>query len=86
MNKPVENTVMITGRLPTDLSNEVSDAIHKALTRGMEPDEAVCVAMKVALDYGRHSYGDQYGHRLREMIATFMSQPAPPPSVRREVT
>lgn len=35
-------TAMMQGRLPADLMNEVSDAMHKAMQRGMEPDECVC--------------------------------------------
>lgn len=41
----------LTGSLPAKLANTLSDAIHAALSAGMETDEACCVALGVIGDY-----------------------------------
>lgn len=65
----------IAGILPRDLSNAVSDAIHDALERGMGPDEAVCVALSVAVDYGRAYYGDEYAKKLAALVLKIATAP-----------
>lgn len=68
--------VTLTGRLPTDLANAISDAIHAAIDAGMNTDEAVCVVLGVAADYGRDSYGDAY---LQSMCGVLMAHAGRPP-------
>ena len=46
-----------SGPLMAELGNAVSDAIHAALKRGLEVDEACSVATKVVGDYWRGAYG-----------------------------
>jgi len=66
--------VLLSGPLPTKLGNTVSDAIYAAIQSGMECDEAVCVVLKVAIDYGVQGYGQQYIERLREAIPAMAAQ------------
>lgn len=67
----------VTGRLPNDLANSVSDAIHAAQQAGMECDEAVCVAIGVAADYARIEYGDGYLLALCDVLMSRSGQPHP---------
>lgn len=70
-----EGPSTITGRLPTSLANDVSDAIAKALRKGMEIDEAACVVLSVACDYARNEYGDEYLESLAKLIAAQAARP-----------
>ncbi len=79
------NKSTLTGRLPAILSNEISDAINKALRSGMEADEAVCVVASVAADYARLSYGDDYLCGLATVVTSRAGMPAPQ-DVSGEVT
>ena len=56
----MERTTRVSGKLPTQLLNDVSDAVHKALSQGMEVDEACSLLCTVAADYGRDNYGPDY--------------------------
>lgn len=67
----------LTGRLPAELANAVSAAIAKAVHRGMETDEACCVAAAVIADYARAEYGAAYLTELAEVVVQ-RSQVAPP--------
>lgn len=67
----------ISGALPAKLSNDVSDAIHAALERGMETDEACCVALAVVADYARMEYGPAYLHELAGVILRRNEAPFP---------
>ena len=58
----------LTGKLPAELGNAVSDAIYAALSKGMEPDEACCVAITVVCDYARTAYGPNYLDGLAQMV------------------
>jgi hypothetical protein len=58
----------LTGRLPAELGNAVSDAIHAAVAAGMAMDEAVCVVVAVAADYGRLEYGAGYLRELADVV------------------
>lgn len=69
--------VKLTGALPRDLANAVSDAIHAALAKGMEIDEAVGVVAGVAADYGRHQYGDGYLSKLALVVTARAGMPLP---------
>ncbi len=69
--------VRMTGQLPNDLANAVSDAIHAALAKGMAIDEAVCVVAGVAADYGRGQYGDEYLKAIADIVMLRMGQPMP---------
>lgn len=62
------NAATITGVLPRDLGNDVSDAIHKALSKGMAVDEACCVVVTVAADYARQEYGGRYLKDLAKVV------------------
>ena len=63
-----ERFAVLSGRAPATLGNEISDAIHKALSFGMEPDEAVSVALKVVIDYGEAAYGLERFEALKNLI------------------
>jgi hypothetical protein len=67
----------LTGRLPAELANAVSDAISSALKRGMEIDEAACVVAAVAADYARREYGDVYLEALAEIVKMRAGTPMP---------
>ena len=67
----------VTGRGPRDLANAISDAINAALTKGMEPDEAACIAVAVAADYARSYYGDKYLPHLAKAVMGQAGKPAP---------
>ncbi len=69
--------VIATGPLPRELGNAVSDAIHAAMERGMETDEACCVAIAVACDYARGEYGDGYLEQLVKLIRVQRGKPLP---------
>lgn len=66
-----------SGQLPNDLANAVSNAINAALSRGMEPDEAACIAIAVAADYGRSYYGDAYLPHLAKAVTSRAGLPEP---------
>lgn len=59
------------------LANAMSDAIHDALERGMETDEACCVAVAVIADYARIEYGDGYLAQLATVLLAQQGKPAP---------
>lgn len=67
---------VLTGLLPAALGNAVSDAIHAAVDRGMEMDEAVCVAVAVAADYARLEYGEGYLEQLAQVVLLRGAAPA----------
>jgi hypothetical protein len=69
--------VTVTGQLPADLANAVSDAIHDALAKGMAIDGAVGVVIGVAADYGRAEYGDGYLSDLADLIMLRVGRPLP---------
>ena len=73
----MSETSTLSGRLPANLANTVSDAIHDALVAGMEADEACCVAVAVAADYARHFYSDAYMAKLAKVITDRVGQPMP---------
>jgi hypothetical protein len=58
----------ISGEAPARLGNAVSDAIHRAVTGGMSMDEAVCIVARVAADYARGEYGEDYLPGLADII------------------
>ncbi|MBC6444592.1 MAG: hypothetical protein GDA50_04060 [Alphaproteobacteria bacterium GM202ARS2] len=67
----------ISGKLPETLAQEVSDAIARAMQRGMGTDEAVSVVVNVAADYGRHQYGNDILPGLAELIVERGKMPLP---------
>lgn len=68
---------VIQGQLPASLANEVSNAIHRALERGMEVDEAASVVVAVAADYGRGKYGDAFLVSLVNVVLYQCGRPHP---------
>ncbi len=72
-----QDQALATGRLPMILANAISDAMAKAMRTGMEPDEAISVALAVVTDYARGSYGDAYALGLSAVIADRVRQPMP---------
>lgn len=70
-------TTILSGKLPTDLANVVSDALHEAQEKGMDLDEAVCVTMAVAADYARERYGDGYLVALCDVVMSRFGKPLP---------
>lgn len=73
----MDNTAIVTGQLPAFVANGVSDVIHAALARGMETDEAVCVALTVLADYARGAYGDRYLPHLAYLVLQRAGEPMP---------
>lgn len=69
--------VSVNGEIPTKLANAVSDAIHTALDQGMPVDEAVGVALGVAVTYGRGEYGDGYVNDLSRLVLAHWGRPFP---------
>ncbi|MBN9035496.1 MAG: hypothetical protein J0H53_05460 [Rhizobiales bacterium] len=67
----------LSGRWAADLGNAISDAIHAALLRGMETDEAACIAVSVAADYARAEYGDAYLQDLAKVVVMRAGRPMP---------
>lgn len=74
------NEARISGALPTMLANAVSGAITAALERGMEMDEACCVAVAVIADYARFAYGAGY---LDELAFVLRERANAPQAVSR---
>lgn len=68
---------VISGPMVAKLSNDVSDAIHAALKKGMETDEVCCVVIAVAADYARLDYGPAYLHELAAVILRRNEAPFP---------
>ncbi len=68
---------LVSGRSPAQLANDVSDAIAAALKRGMETDEAVCVAVAVLADYARIEYGNGYLSKLARVVKAQADRPMP---------
>lgn len=60
------------------LANAISDALHNALVSGLQPDEATCIAVSVAADYARGSYGAPYLTRLADVLIRRGDLPVPP--------
>lgn len=71
-----EKTMKSDPRL-TALANSISDAIAAALTRGLDVDEATCVTVAVAADYGRAAYGDTYCQALAGVAVAQAGRPLP---------
>ncbi|PZR85258.1 MAG: hypothetical protein DI537_31110 [Stutzerimonas stutzeri] len=67
----------MSGASPRDLANQVSDAINAALKRGMETDEACCVAVSVIADYARMEYGDSHLAALAHVVTQRAKEPRP---------
>ena len=72
-----KDIAVLTGASPMILANAVSDAINAAMRRGMQPDEAVCTALQVAVDYGRGTYGQQYVQKLSDAVKLMGRRPLP---------
>jgi len=67
----------VSGILPRDLSNAVSDAMHAALERGMTTDEACCMVASVAADYWRSAFGNGSLNKLAKIIIARSKEPMP---------
>lgn len=59
------------------LATSISEAIHTALKRGMEMDEAASCVVAVAADYARGEYGDDYLSGLAEVVTRRRERPMP---------
>jgi hypothetical protein len=68
---------MMKGPLPAKLGNGISDAIHAALEKGMQTDEACCVAIAVIADYARMEYGTAYLQDLADVLIKRAFAPMP---------
>ncbi|MBN9600853.1 MAG: hypothetical protein J0G28_14430 [Afipia sp.] len=64
----MSDTYLVSGKLPTDLANSVSDLIHSSISKGMEPDSVVCIVATVAADYARQYYGPKYLEALARLV------------------
>lgn len=60
-----------------DLANALSDAINLAARHGVPIDVACSVAVQVAADYGRGSYGPSFCDDLAALIKTAATRPMP---------
>lgn len=69
--------IIARGKSFAILGNAVSDAIHDALKRGMQIDEAACCVVAVASDYARAEYGDKYLLELAEVVKRRREMPLP---------
>lgn len=67
----------LSGSSPAMLANDVSDAIHAALTRGMGIDEASSIVAAVVADYARGEYGDAYLDALSQVVKSRAGEPMP---------
>lgn len=68
MTEPSADKTYGSGRLPAVLANAVSDAIMAAVHNGMGVDEAACVVVAVAADYGRGNYNNEYLASLANVV------------------
>lgn len=68
---------VVSGPLPTELANTVSDALVVARRKGMELDEACCVALAVVCDYARGNYGDAFLNQLKKIVDAQKGRPLP---------
>ena len=68
---------ILSGRLPNELANEISDSIAAFLQRGMEADEVVCIVAAVAADYARGIYGPGYLEQLASIVKQRAAEPMP---------
>jgi hypothetical protein len=50
-------TETLTGPVPAELANTVSQAIHTASVKGLDLHQAIAVVIRVAWDYGVRGYG-----------------------------
>jgi hypothetical protein len=67
----------ITGPMPANLANAISEVLHRIVMAGMPLDEACCVAVGVIADYARDQYGDTYLDGLAEIVRSRAGQPMP---------
>ncbi len=64
-------------RLPA-LANQIAMTIEAACERlGLDVDEALCIVVAVAADYGRSEYGNDFLPKLAEVVATRADMPMP---------
>lgn len=71
----LKDLAVLTGAAPAILGNAISDAINAAMRRGMAADEAVSVALQVAVDYGRHTYGESYVRKMSDAVKLMGRRP-----------
>jgi len=67
----------MSGALPAKLCNDISNAIHAAIEKGMEMDEACCAAIAVIADYARGEYGPDYLADLSDVLIARALAPMP---------
>jgi len=67
----------LTGRLPAELANNVSQALAAAIRRGAAADEACCVAAQVVADYWRSAYGNATLQTLGQVVLQRAEAPLP---------
>lgn len=72
-----DQSIIGVGKNFADLGNAISDAINAALRRGMAVDEAACVVIQVAADYGRCTYGNIYLQQLAQVVIDRGNFPLP---------
>ncbi|MBS0560396.1 MAG: hypothetical protein JSR21_10110 [Proteobacteria bacterium] len=67
----------LTGKLPAELANSVSQALAAAIGRGATADEACCVAAQVVADYWRCAYGNEALQTLCQVVLKRAEVPLP---------
>lgn len=72
-----KRTAKVIGPELSKLGNDISDLISSALARGISINQAVCITVQVAADYGRGKYGNDYLKALAELIVERGNEPMP---------
>ena len=67
----------LSGKLPAELANNVSQALATAIKRGATADEACCVAVQVVADYWRAAYGNPSLDTLCHVVLKRAETPLP---------
>lgn len=58
----------LTGPVPAELANTVSQALHTASVKGLDLHQAIAVVIRVAFDYGVRDYGLGKTRRILNLI------------------
>lgn len=74
----MKDIVTVSGAPQAALGNAISDAIVAAVNKdGLGLDDAVCIAIAVAADYGRAAYGTRYLASLAQIVLLRAGMPEP---------
>lgn len=65
---PDRKQTTVSGILPMELANSVSDSLNHAMRRGLDPDAAVCVVLSMCVDYWRAIYGTENARKVLPQV------------------